>query len=487
MNEDELTRQLHSAAAVVEASPNLAEIETTAGRMRGRRRVATGVIAAMLVAGAGGAGFGLGRSVTDDSATIVAGDAPEVAASDTREVVPPRPTLPRPPAPEASPPSVAADEPAAEVVAAEDVFAGDSGYGYYSPAALELVYVRQIGDLRVRVLRGEPWDEGEPWSEDGWTPAKFCWPTAESRITIDGPDLVDVSGFGWFEELFGGLQVSPVEAGWSDGRPLRILQIQTTPDVSAATVVWDDGLTDTTEIVDGVGVLLVDGELVWEHDYTLDVTDASGTRSLTKSDLEYYDDPDYRAGCNPPPPSLPAAGEQPADPAAAEAALLERWNLLWDGLVSSDDKPDDLLDDNTGIDAATEAVYAGSFAESAESAEHVIEELVFTAPTEAWFRYGIDTINGYFGERYGIATLTETGWQFRRDMVCNDLALAGGHCEPGFEPIYPDSWYERYEAPYEECWIDEAGTEVCEVYDEVAPPPQPTLVPIPTTVPPDEG
>ena len=66
MNEHELSEQLHAVAGSVHPRPDLAEIELGAGRLRGRRRVATGVVAAMLVAGAGGAGFGIGRSVSSD-------------------------------------------------------------------------------------------------------------------------------------------------------------------------------------------------------------------------------------------------------------------------------------------------------------------------------------------------------------------------------------------------------------------------------------
>ena len=71
-----------------------------------------------------------------------------------------------------------------------------------------------------------------------------------------------------------------------------------------------------------------------------------------------------------------------------------------------------------------------AIADSAESATQTIEELVFTSRTDAWFRYGIDRINGYFSPRYGTATLVDEVWVFPRAVVCQDLGLAGGGCEP---------------------------------------------------------
>lgn len=468
MNESELSRQLSAAVSGIDVSADLAEVEAGAGRVRSRRRLVTGVAAAMLVAGAGGVGFGLGRAASDDAPAMLAESAdglPAAASSGSDEGAQADAEEPLPPADDAAPVAAdpvetsAANEPggtSAREESAASAVGRDAAYGWGQP--LELVYDRQLGDIRVRVQVGEPWQQ-EPWTENGWTPAKFCWATTESRITIDGPDVVDVSGVGWYEALYNGLQVSTIDLGWSDGRPMRVLQIQAAPDMTAVSVRWDDGAADAVEVVDGVAILLVDGGDAWSHDYTLEITDGDGVRTLSKSDVENRSDAEYREACNPPPPSLPEAGDQPADVEAAEAALLERWNLLWDRLAT--DKPDGLIDDRTGVDEAIEQVFSGGLVASAESAVHVMEEMVFTSPTEAWYRYGIDTINGYFGERYGTATLTDAGWVFPRAVVCNDLALGGGSCDPGFEAIYPPSWYEQYGS---QCFIDEqTGDEVCAV------------------------
>lgn len=470
MNENELSQQLHSVAATVNPQPDLAEVEMGAGRVRGRRRIATGVVAAMLVAGAGGVGFGIGRSVADEGEQIsaaasvdTADGTPQEASTTTTAVISTDTDLSVLPRPTAPPTRTAgsATEPGDEA-AADDAAAVDEGYGLYQPEPLNLVYERRLDSgIRVRLMSGQSWS-GDQWYGPGWRPAAFCWATAESRLTIDGPDVVDVLGYGWYEELFKGLSVQPIDAGWADGHPLRILQVQTAPDATEVAVVWVDGASDRTAVVDGVAVLVVDGENPYT-DYTFEITDATGTRSMTNEDLDYqHRDPDFRAACEEPPPALPEAGEQPVDPAAAEAALLERFEILWDRSIAEGNKPDDLLDDRTGVDEAITMVFDGMYSDSADSAAHTVEELVFTSPTEAWFRYGIDTINGYFSPRYGTATLVDGVWVFPRALVCQDLGLAGGGCDPWAEQIYPPSWFERYGDPYSECWITENGEEVCE-------------------------
>jgi hypothetical protein len=324
-------------------------------------------------------------------------------------------------------------------------------------------------------MTGQSYGYGDPGST--WRPAPFCSTTTEARLTVDGPDLVDVAYTGWYGALFGDVAVLPAEAGFADARPLRLLQVQTSPDVTEVAVVWPDGASDRTAVVDGVAVLVVDGSNPWDG-WSLEITDGSGTRTVTVSDLDHLGDPDYRAACVEPPPALPDAGEQPADRAAAEAALRARFDLLWARTVSADDKPDDLLDDRTGVDAAIAQVFEGPYAAVAESATRTIDELVFTSPTEAWFRYGIDSDNGYFGPRYGTATLTNGVWVFPRALVCQDIGLAGGACDPWADDIYPPSWYARW-GGFGACYETEDGGQVCNdgaAVDSVFVPSQTTIL-----------
>lgn len=473
MNEHELSSRLHVAASSVTARPDIAEIELGAGRARSRRRLATGVIAGMLIAGAGGAGFGLGRSVDNEG---------EIAGSASQESI--ATDLTTPSTGSASTTTIAqspldtvvtVDVPVTTIaelvdmtdkqIAAMDAAATPPSY-YGVSGPMVLTYERELDNgLRLRVLRGQNWDNMQGWPEGQWRPAAFCFGTAEMRITIDGKvdgaDVVDVTGSQFYDDMYGEVEIQTVETGWADDHPMRILTVQAIPGITEVTVVWADGLTDTTTVIDGLAVLVVDGSGAWQTEYTLDVTDVSGTHSVDASPDDRYNDPEWRAACQEPPPELPAAGEQPADVAAATAEIETNFALLWDRDVAQDDKFD-VLDDWTGVNQAVDAVYAGGYAETAETASHHIDELVFVSPTEAWFRYSIVTDVSNFYDRYGTAALTDVGWQLPRALICQDLSLAGGNCEPFADGIYPPSWIERY-GPQKpgECVVFEDGTKGC--------------------------
>jgi hypothetical protein len=62
---------------------------------------------------------------------------------------------------------------------------------------------------------------------------------------------------------------------------------------------------------------------------------------------------------------------------------------------------------------------------------------VFTNPTEAWFRYDLETSSSFFADRFGIAYLIDGSWRISRRVICQDLALAASPCEPDSEPINP--------------------------------------------------
>jgi hypothetical protein len=459
MDERELVFRLEEAAeaAAGQAGRNdLADVELRAGRVRTRRRWATGVAAAMLVAGAGGAGFGLGRSV--DGQPTGEAIAPAATASTTpgtapttRETAAPAPDTPTPPA-TAPPAETAVDTPAATLgearpapvsVGAET--ASSDMMTQYAPQPLTLLGSRQLEDgTRVRVQLGQQWEMGDMGYPGGFQPASWCMANQELRVTVDGPDQVDAVGMSAYADLSGApldLVAQRSEFGYADGRPLRVLLVQSSAGDTAATVRWDDGATDTADFLEGMVVLVADGSNSWEHTYELDVTGPAGIRTVTSADVENtYSLPEWRAGCEPPPPSLPEPGEQPADPAAAEEALRADFTLLWDDIRSGTESG--RLDDWTGIAEAITAVQSGGFTEAAATAVHTIEEISFTSPTEAWYRYGIDTSSGYFGQRYGTATFTDNGWVFPRAVPCADLSLGGGPCVPPVAPIYPPSWYE---------------------------------------------
>lgn len=448
-----------------------------------KRRVATGVVAAMLVAAAGGIGFGIGRAVDDDqvatddigqetTTTVEDAAGPTDVAADETDPVDDDAALDEGASDEA------AESPAAEPTQSEPAEApaiavdeapplGDdaAASSYYVPGPLETVYERTIDGVRYRAQRGEPYpDEGDFYEVDGWQPAEFCWPRADGRVTLDGPDVVDVVGMGWYTAIYGDVVASPGVAGFSDDVPQTVVLVQTVPDATTARVEWPTGVSDETPVEGGVAVLVLPGVTdPWlEPDVLVEVDTPGGVVTVPLAGAFDVDE-EFRDACSPPPPELPEPGEQPADPAAATAAVEDRFATLWDLGVDREDKAD-LLDDWTGVQDAIDEALEGSFGEDAAAAVHVIEELVFTSPTDAWFRYRVETSVSTFTERYGTATLVDSGWQFPRALICQDLSLAGASCEPWVESIYPPSWYDRYGAP-EECWVDEDGVEVCEVVE----------------------
>jgi hypothetical protein len=225
--------------------------------------------------------------------------------------------------------------------------------------------------------------------------------------------------------------------------------VQAPGDVANVRVVFADGFADETAPENGFAVLTAPGQAptsVDEGDYTywldptpsFEVTFEGAAESITLGSdrVGTWEDPEFRRSCTPPPPALPDAGEQPADPTAADAEIRLAMSTLY-GVVGTGDIGSDLIDDPTGVAEAREQVQAGGFADDAASAAATIDELVFTAPTEAWFRYSIDTDGNDFDNRYGIAVLVDGAWKVTRSTVCQDLSLAGGDCGPGWQQIYP--------------------------------------------------
>lgn len=153
-----------------------------------------------------------------------------------------------------------------------------------------------------------------------------------------------------------------------------------------------------------------------------------------------YGDQTYPAECGPgeaPVRTLPTAGAQPADASTAEAQIRERYALLVDQTIPSDEKPTDLLDDDTGVDSAVATLNQGQYADDAANAIYTVDELVFTSPTEAWFLYTITTPASTFPGRFGQATFNGSVWQTTRATLCQDLSLAQAPCHPNPDSVVP--------------------------------------------------
>jgi hypothetical protein len=459
MNDDEIHEAMLSdrlrRAATVDVRPDLADIELRSRRIHARRRAGVGIAAAVLVAGAGGIGFGVGHRLAGEEDEVVTGaagspsDATQLIADESPTTTVPVPT----PVPAVAVPDATGVPVSATTANTGAAFPGSPVFGADLTYTLLSDRTTDSG-IRVRALQAGPWEpyRGEAGDDAaapgdtgqvGWQPAEFCSPAGEVRVAVAGADVIDAGGTSWYAELPGDVMVSQVFLGWAEGNEVLALVVQAVPKITevSATV---DGVTDRVAVTDGIAVLAVpadDFSRPFDPDrLELTVTGDDGTsRAVTSDELMPYDTAAWREACMPPPPALPPAGEQPADAAAAEAEIRERFDLLRDRSVPIADKPDDLLDDNTGVEEASANLDSSPMAELANSAVIVIEDFVFTSPTEAWFRYRIETDSGTFGDRYGTVSLIDGAWRFARAVVCQDLSLAGAPCDPDVMPIMPPS------------------------------------------------
>ncbi len=268
-----------------------------------------------------------------------------------------------------------------------------------------------------------------------------------------------------------------IETGQSNS-----IVVRTAGTADEVSLVADGVEQDRTGFVDGLAVL--DMTAIW-----------SGTQPAREVVLVTYTDgtpgdpipfaphtgrptEEYRQECTPGPGPilpLPPAGEQPLDPAAAEAEILDAYARAVDRSILLPDEDPPSVDDITGIADAAAAVDAGQFADVAAVAEHTVDELVFTAPDEAWFLYTLTAGTYQFPGQYGIARFNGEIWQITRDTICQDLARAGGTCMPlssPNEPPIPAGWsevideYERVSNLYwsRGCLPPPFGPEFCDEY-----------------------
>jgi hypothetical protein len=256
-------------------------------------------------------------------------------------------------------------------------------------------------------------------------------------------NVVDVTSVSLYDAFPGEAVISVVPAGLVDGVLLAVLVVQVDDDVTEVRAT-SGGAHDAATPAGGAAVLVlpnpsVEGDIFDPTSISglaVELVDAGGARDVDVAAATVGRSEEWAAGCRP---QLPEAGDQPADPAAAEAAIRERYAILRDFSIPNSQKPADLLIDNTGVTAAREAIEAGPNAETARNAISTIEELVFTSPTEAWFRYRIDTAAGSFDDRFGRVELVDGSWRFDRAVPCQDLALGGSPCSPPVDDLVPPS------------------------------------------------
>ncbi len=433
---------------------------------RPRRAVAV-LGAAMLVAAAGGIGFGLGTATGSGDSRVAPGDAAPIteplatASTDTPDD--PSPVDSTEEGADVVADTVAAaevDETSAPAAGDGDVAAsGGGGWTIFGnePAELLVERVTESG-ITLRAHLGQLWDNEDIYYDDvgggdGWQPPGWCFESGQVRIALggaaSGTSVIDVGSVNWWSEPFNGRAISSLVMGTADGNPHRVVFVQAPSDVTNVGVTFADGATDAVAPTDGVAVLVAPGapESVVHDDGTgytwtewtmgFDVTFERGDADATTIDgtANGWKDPEYVASCSPPPPALPDPGVQPVDADAHEQTIVELMAAIYS--ESDSEVNAERIDDPTGVAEARDQVREGGFEEAAANAEAIVEELVFTSPTEAWFRYRIETTSGTFGQRFGIARSIDGTWKITRDTICQDLSLAGGDCGGDVREVFP--------------------------------------------------
>ena len=426
------------------------------GATRGRRGrlVAVGLA---IAAATGGSGFVIGRAAAPariasvaapaaerpDAATTAAPDATDDTSSTRATPASPVPTVPVADAP--ADPSGAFDGGSMRPYSG-----GYSGSQYTANAweepEQELVAERMTASgtmMRAHMIHNEI-DPSAMFGEvatEGWAPAGWCYPIGTLRVGVITPTSTNIVWASLYSEPRGGVAVTTFATGYVEGSPMFGIVAQVADDVEGVAFTTAGGLSDVAEPAGGIAMLIVDGPI--EQDFSVTLTRRGGvTENYDVAKLSAMGtDDEYRAACEPPPPVLPPAGQQPDDPDAARLAVLESWRIAHDLADAEPDRRLAYVDDDTGLVSAWNALHDGQYGEAALTATADIDELVFTSPGEAWFRYDVETSIANFPNRYGIAKLDDDGvWRITRQTICQDIALAPGFgCSPTVTNVFPPS------------------------------------------------
>ncbi len=423
--------------------------EQQPGGSSSRRRWIAAIGATMLIAAAAGAGYGIGRSADDGSvSTSSSDDGAAAGESEAATTEAETSGAVESTAPAEAPALVEGDD------SAGIASSGGVGWSMFGYEPMELLFDRTTdGGLTLRAHLGQTWDQEFGVPEGEWRPAPWCYESGQMRIALGGNGVIDVGSVPWYSEPYQGRAVSWLTLGSPDGQPTWVFVVQVPADTQNVVVTLDSGERDAAAAQNGIAVLAVPGEApsevvegperYWLDNapvFSVEVQGGAAPGVVDSDGVGTWDDPAFRESCTPPPPPLPASGEQPADPAAADAEIRDVMTRLY-GLAGTGSDGSDLIDDPTGVAEARQQVEEGGFADDAADASATIDELVFTAPDEAWFRYSIDTPGNDFDNRYGIAVFVDGVWKITRSTICQDLSLAGGDCGGDWQQIYPPGAY----------------------------------------------
>jgi hypothetical protein len=435
--ESRLSRHFRTEAAGTGGDDDWDDITARLRRNhRSRQRVAGGVaVVAMLAAGA--AGFGIGRHRPADSGTQVSALGPSSPSSPAAASTP-VPVVPRP-ADRATPSflteqgstSLAPD--AAQGGTNGEVFEGKyrvltGPWAMTGGEPLGRLFVRTAdGGIVVRGYRADyqAYDDGNPF----WDPPDWCYPAGVLQADVSTDAVAGMAIADVYTSVRDGSIVGSVGLlGVGEGAPLMVAIAQLPAGADGARATFPGGAVDSMTATDGVVMLAgtVPASAVDQPSVKIDAT--AGGRTVASATLDWeMDMPSSDPACQVPAVTLPPPGDQPADAAAARAAVIHAFDTVY-GPSSEADKEAAVDDPDNSLAAIRQQLATGAYADAVASAHARVDDLVFDRPDHAWVQYTILTSMGSFSQRFGEASVVGGTWKIAESTVCKDVSLAGIQC-----------------------------------------------------------
>lgn len=244
------------------------------------------------------------------------------------------------------------------------------------------------------------------------------------------------------------------DSGLTAGTVPYLLMMAINTDLPFTTVraSFQDGTSDTADLVDGATVLITGAPGTLSHDAAnpayavtaFELVAADGTtlalpttpgNALPKGMYDasgqgvpsLSEEARGRGECEPAPTPLPAAGESPTDPIAAEAAVRVALTTAFDGSLPVDDRAAAFADPT--LAPAIIAEVSAAYPDASTRGMARVTELVFTSPTTASIRWDVmlgmpaegDSMGegSVYNSLIGEVVLVDGSWRVTSETACS--------------------------------------------------------------------
>jgi hypothetical protein len=386
------------------------------GARRPRTRRGLGVLGVLAVAAGFAGGFAAGYAAHDqpsgDAVEAVANPATEDAGGDA---------------------SAATAERAETAGAAVATTAAGAGADQAAPPVPQRLFRRDtVAGLSVRVFRSEV-AVGVPDCGEGveWCPPPECNPAAYLEVIVVGEWSVAHGGAPAWDLRDGPARVLGTVSDYYSAEPMFGVLVRTSATASSVRLSLGDQ-HDEMAPVDGLAALAVAdpgrrGTNIggYPEDAVVEVVDGGAPVEVPIIDV-FRPDPACIAP-PPAPPTLPAPGEQPADPGAARDAVTAVFQQAFGG--DDADANARAVDDPSGLEDLRRDLRERYPDMLGGRVSYEITDIVFTSPTEAAF-YFRPVITDYteMPRQIGHARVVGGEWKVTRATVCAMFQLGGAAC-----------------------------------------------------------